>query len=216
MLKSELMEARLRVLSYDEMLSVAGGDIVVTGHRPSGGGDSWWDRIPGLTYDYTAGIFSGSSYFNYGGGGGSNSTAPEPEPEPELVDTDGDGVPDSPEIVVVAGLNHDQIVIANHWANEQAMIDILLYGALAGVAALDLASLLELGGMGAAEARGAAGAAEAAGAPSVATLLQNLHPLLVDTYFTRMSLAMQAGYDPGIEIDPFSGEPYELKDLGPD
>lgn len=95
MLKSEIIEMRLRELSMDEITGVAGGDIIVNGSPPSGG-DNWWDRLPAFTYDYSSGIFSGTSYFGGGGGGG----VPAAPAEPSMVDTDGDGVPDSPEIVV--------------------------------------------------------------------------------------------------------------------
>lgn len=123
----------MREISLDECRRVSGGgDITVTGRRPprhqnnaaddlvrirdgSGSGDDYYDRFD----DDSGG----------GGGGGGGGHAAE---EPELVDTNGDGVPDSPEIVVTATVTHDQIHTINELAGWYQWGQNLALGLVAG------------------------------------------------------------------------------------
>lgn len=117
----------MREISIDECRKVSGGSvietIVVTGAkvlRDDGGYSSW--GYGGSSYGgYTS--YSGSGY--YGSGGGAVQG-------PQMVDTDGDGVPDSPEIVVTASITHDQIQNINQLAGWYQWGQNLALGLFAG------------------------------------------------------------------------------------
>jgi hypothetical protein len=89
----------MRTITESELLSVYGGEIVVTANK----------KFDYSIYQNSDGSFIGTAFvapdwFQSGGGGGSGSvTVDIGEPvksDSVLVDTDGDGVPDSPDIVV--------------------------------------------------------------------------------------------------------------------
>ncbi len=120
----------MREISLDECRRVSGGgDIVVTGrktvpkHENNAVDDLVRIRDSGWGDDYDR--FDDDS----GGRGGGGGDAAE---EPELVDTDGDGVPDSPEIVVTATVTHDQIHTINELAGWYQWGQNLALGLVAG------------------------------------------------------------------------------------
>ena len=126
----------LRSLSAAELSLVAGGyssEIVVTGDT-----SNWWDDW-GWSYWSNYGYDDNYDQYGYGDGNGGGGGG-----EGEWVDTDGDGVLDSPEIVVVgqqptpvmlAGAENlygqfydDGVVVLSHWVPDSWLQDVFNYG----------------------------------------------------------------------------------------
>lgn len=142
----------LRELGQDELKFVAGGDIVVT--APTSG-LSDMDRLL-LSYAMEQQAISYSDGSSFGGGGGGYSvTVPIGEPTPytpgstdDLVDTDGDGVPDSPEIVVTSTMSPEAIAALGNLANWYLFADLTAAGFVLGEAYGGQAGLAFVAGTG--------------------------------------------------------------------
>ena len=109
----------MREISIEECNAVFGGNdtITVTGNKTR----------PGNT-DSSA-IYG----HMYGGSILPSGIMSNPEvAEPALVDTDGDQVPDSPEIVVTAGVTHGQIQFLNQAAAWYQWAQNVVFGLVAG------------------------------------------------------------------------------------
>lgn len=119
----------LNELRKTELGHISGGDIIVTGtpYMPEWQLQSILDR---MTSSYM--IDSGIKFEGSGGSG-------------NWVDTDGDGVPDSPEIVVQSPLTLSQIRDANQYAINQAQWNYFEAGIIAAIAAKGLTFWASLG-----------------------------------------------------------------------
>jgi hypothetical protein len=117
----------MREISIEECNAVFGGtdpdeDVgtVVTG------GKKYYDN----SISSFGGFGSGS--FGYGGWGGLGDFTPPEGYDLAMVDTDDDGVPDSPGIVVTASITHDQIQTINQIAGWYQWGQNLAFGLVAG------------------------------------------------------------------------------------
>ena len=126
----------MRNLSVDEINFVSGGEDIVVTANTSHKYDN--NSIPAIFSASMAWASAYGSYLTASGRGGSSFTSSlDKLSSTGLVDTNGDGVPDSPEIVVTAPANHGEIQFANNQAQWNSYLGGVLVGALGFVSGLE-------------------------------------------------------------------------------
>jgi hypothetical protein len=179
----------MRELTIDELDLVSGGydpyddgeEIVVTGSRGgSGSGYSMsWSQYQGMQSFYGSSFGSGGGSF-YGGG----SAAPAPTHHPDGTDNDGDGINETPPIVVTA---------------TQAQVDAAQYHYR--VAWLTFYGLLgsATGALGWAGRAGSVGGAGAAGTTVLGGLAEQAINNMADLNYRRDAAdgIIDGNFDPG-------------------
>ncbi|MCA0207486.1 MAG: hypothetical protein LCH74_00330 [Proteobacteria bacterium] len=216
--KSRCEPLGFRDLSPEELELIAGGywtdgygngEIVIGGS--SGGGTGGGYGPPG----------GGIGGYGWGGGssGGSSTTTTPPNPDysdeewDPNGDDDGDGIVNqNEEIGVVANLTADQAKIAHAIASQLVTERMIVFGALFGVAGMELKSLLKLIGVSNEVAAGVVGSATASGAvTSVNSALADMSDDLTNVYqkFVEFDMVQNPDKYSSWMIHPFTGEPFD-------
>lgn len=175
--------SNLREISVDECRAVFGGNsdneepvITVSGRK------LYYNST--LIWDYQQDIGFGSGVFGSTGSGGfGNLTLPEGW-DFGWVDTNDDGVPDSPEIVVTASGTSAEANLAATIAARETDLFLAQYGFFFGAVGGDLAAALTSAGVPGIVANGLAGTAASIGvATSIPDILGNARSTLYEAVF---------------------------------